>query len=134
MEARRWSECEDFDDEETDMYCEQDAYTPLDFESEVEWPEVSEEELTPEQESEFLHTLWDIMRGFVDMGFGEAALSRILPSLLGEAWDSAELDVVSEDELRAAIQRMAAERDANGDKATASDMARDIAALISDKE
>jgi hypothetical protein len=37
--------------------------------------------LTPEQEAELLYTLWDMMRMFVEIGYGVDAINKIFPSI-----------------------------------------------------
>lgn len=41
-------------------------------------------EFTQEQKDELLLTLWEIMRAFVEMGFGADSIQRVLPSVFGE--------------------------------------------------
>ena len=60
---------------------------PPDLES-LEW----DIEITGAQQAELLRVLLDIMQGYHDLGFSEAALRHVLPSLLEDAWDQAELD------------------------------------------
>lgn len=90
------------DQAENDDEVESDpAYRPLDFDA-ADYREYldNDSDLTIDQQNELLHCLWEIMRGFVDMGFGEAAINNILPSLFEDAWDKAELDLVSKDQLQ----------------------------------
>lgn len=41
-------------------------------------------EFTEEQKDELLLTLWEIMRAFVEMGFGADSIQRVFPSVFGE--------------------------------------------------
>ena len=47
-------------------------------------PMLADMDLTDEQADELLRVLWNIMCGFVDLGFGSNSIQRILPSILGE--------------------------------------------------
>ncbi len=58
-------------------------------------PLVSEMELTDEQAQELLQVIWNIMCGFVELGFGSNSIQRILPSILGEFPEAARNDVHS---------------------------------------
>ena len=52
-------------------------------------PMVAELELTEEQAQELLQVIWNIMCGFVELGFGSNSIQRILPSILGELPEAA---------------------------------------------
>lgn len=49
--------------------------------------------LTREQEDELLLTLWEIMRMFVEMGYGVHSINKVFPSIFEKA-DQAESDLV----------------------------------------
>ena len=54
---------------------------PSAFDAEEYLPYVSEFDLTEEQASELLATLWEIMKAFVDLGFGVDSIHEFLPAL-----------------------------------------------------
>lgn len=54
---------------------------PSAFDAEEYLPHVAEFDLTEEQASEMLATLWEIMRAFVEMGFGVDSIHEFLPAL-----------------------------------------------------
>lgn len=54
---------------------------PSAFDAEEYLPYVAEFDLTEEQASELLATLWEIMKAFVDLGFGVDSIHEFLPAL-----------------------------------------------------
>lgn len=54
---------------------------PPAFDAEEYLPHVAEFDLTEEQASEMLATLWEIMKAFVEMGFGVDSIHEFLPAL-----------------------------------------------------
>lgn len=59
---------------------------------------LDESDLTDEQKQEFLDTLWSVIVGFVDLGFGVHPLQQGAPSVCGQEIDLSGLmasDVVS---------------------------------------
>lgn len=53
-------------------------------------PMLAHMELTDEQASELLGTLWQIMCGFVLLGFGEQSIQKILPAIFEDFSRSSE--------------------------------------------
>lgn len=54
---------------------------PSAFDAEEYLPYVAEFDLTEKQASELLATLWEIMKAFVDLGFGVDSIHEFLPAL-----------------------------------------------------
>lgn len=63
---------------------------PLSFDADKYRRYLEEMTLTPEQESELLAVLWDIMSTMVDIGFGEHSVQRVMDSLIINASIEAE--------------------------------------------
>ena len=57
---------------------------------------VAEFDLTEEQKTELLRTLWSIMKSFVDLGFGVDSVQHILPVFAGDQTRSEERRVGKE--------------------------------------
>ncbi len=56
---------------------------PSDFDPAEYLPDMEEFDLSEEQATELLTTLWEIMKAFVDLGFGVDSIHRIFPELVG---------------------------------------------------
>ena len=54
---------------------------PSAFNAEEYRPYMAEFDLSEEQANELLATLWEIMKAFVDLGFGVDSIHRFLPAL-----------------------------------------------------
>lgn len=57
------------------------ASGPSAFNAEEYLPYLAEFDLTEEQANELLATLWEIMKAFVDLGFGVDSIHEFLPAL-----------------------------------------------------
>ena len=59
-------------------------------------PMVEHMDITDEQADELLQTIWNIMCGFVGLGFGDNSIQKILPAVFGDFSEVAENQVQSE--------------------------------------
>jgi len=62
-----------------------EAYSVLDFDPDQYRDDISEYYPTKEQQDEVLRILWDVMRTFVDIGWGVDGVQMVLPELFEKA-------------------------------------------------